>query len=216
MKISRRLNFIVDEIENENIADIGTDHAYVPITAMLRGKIKKAIASDIRQWPLDKANKNISDFNFQNQIQTRLSNGFENITAGEVKTAIIAGMGGLAICNIINSAREKLIEQLILQPQNNIYEVRKKLHQSGFKITNEIFFHQQKFYNIINAHSGRDIFYDEKDYAAGKILLENKNPLLHEYLVLKVKKLSRIKNFNCKAEKFYYLYMEALQCFAQK
>ncbi len=216
MKISRRLNFIINEIENNSIADIGTDHAYVPIAAFLRGKIQKAIATDIRQGPLDIAQKNILSFSLQNFIQTRLSDGFKNILPGEVKTGIIAGMGGLIICDIIGHENLSGIDQLILQPQNNFYYVRKKLHCIGFKIVNEIFLYQQKFYNIINARRGHDIFYDEKDYAVGKILLEQKNPLLKKFLALQIKKLSRIKKFNCDAQKFYDLYLEVLHCFAHK
>ncbi len=216
LKISRRLNFIINEIENDSIADIGTDHAYVPIAAFLRGKIKKAIATDIRRGPLDIAQKNILSFGLQNFIQTRLSDGFKNILPGEVKTGIISGIGGFIICDIISHENLSGIDQLILQPQNNFYYVRKKLHCVGFKIVNEIFLYQQKFYNIINARRGYDIFYDEKDYAVGKILLEQKNPLLKKFLTLQIKKLSRIKNFNCDVQKFYDLYLEALQCFAHK
>lgn len=217
MKISKRLKFIISQIENESIIDIGTDHAYVPIVAMQRKIIKKAIASDIRKGPLEIAKKNIIDNGFEKKIEVVLSDGFENILPG-AKTAIISGMGGLVICDIIGRAKNILptLEQLILQPQNNIYYVRKLLHANGFAIRNEILLYQQNFYNIINAHRGEDVSYDEKDYAVGKILLDEKNVLLEKFLSHRIKKLSRIKNFNPEAAKFYRLYMEALECFAQK
>ena len=215
MKISKRLRFIINEIENESIIDIGTDHAYVPIVAMQKGIIKKAIATDIRNGPLEIAKKNIIENGFDKKIKTVLSNGFENIFINDAKTAIISGMGGLVICDIINNAKSKLesLDQLILQPQNNIYYVRKMLHENGFAIKNEVILYQQNFYNIINAHKGKDDFYDEKDYAVGKILLQKKNPLLKKFLLLQTKKLFRIKDYSVDADKFYKLYMEALKCF---
>jgi Predicted SAM-dependent methyltransferase len=218
MKISKRLRFIINEIENDSIVDIGTDHAYVPIAAMLKGKIKKAIACDIKNGPLEIAKKNIVAHGFQNQIKTRISNGFDNILIGEANTAVISGMGGFIICDILNRAKNILpfFEQLIIQPQNNIYYVRKLLHANGFAIKNEIFLYQQNFYNIINAHREKDILYDEKDYAVGKILLQNNDTLLKKFLLLQTQKLLHIKNYNKEADKFYKLYMEALECFVQK
>ena len=221
IKISKRLKLIIDEIENKNIIDIGTDHAYVPIVCLQKNKIKSAIATDIRKGPLDIAQKNILALGLEKKIKLKLSNGFENINAQEIfdATGIISGMGGFIICDIISVLKKDFfgVKQLVLQPQNNIYYVRKKLHEINFKITEENFFcDQNKFYNIINACRGQDIFYSEIDYAVGKILLSKKSLLLYNYLSNRIKKLYRIKNFNIEAEKFYYLYKEALKCFAQK
>lgn len=224
MKISKRLNLIINEIKNKNIIDIGTDHAYIPIVALKKNIIFNAIASDIKNGPLKIAKKNIIDNGYEKKIKTVLSNGFENeifdnIFEKEKITGIIAGMGGLIICEIINCLDKKLFNmtQLILQPQNNIYHVREKLHRIGFMIKDELFFcEQKKFYNIIIAYRGKDDFYSECDYAVGKILLAKKNNDLHDYLLKKIIKLSRIKNFNDEAKRFFDLYWEALKCFALK
>ena len=215
------MNFIIDEIENKNIIDIGTDHAYVPIVAVQKNKIKHAIATDIRIGPLDIAKKNIFALGLEKEITLRLSNGFENINKNEVydTTGIISGMGGITTCEIINCLKSNFdgIKQLVLQPQSNIYQVRKKLHEINFKITNEkCFCDQNKLYNIINACRGVDNFYSEVDYAVGKILLTKKDPELYNYLSNRVKKLFHIRKFNDQADKFYRLYQEALKCFAQK
>ena len=224
MKISKRLNLIINEIKNNNIIDIGSDHAYIPIVALKKNIIFNAIASDIRKGPLEIAKKNIIDNGYEKKIKTVLSDGFENeifdnIFEKEKITGIIAGMGGLIICKIIDCLDKKLFNmtQLILQPQNNIYYVRKKLHRVGFMIQDENFFcEQKKFYNIIIACRGKDNFYSECDYAVGKILLARKNNDLHDYLLKRIIKLSRIKNFNDEAKKIFDLYLEALKCFALK
>ena len=154
MKLMRRLRAILNQIETDSIVDIGTDHAYIPIAAVLEKKIKKAIASDLRIRPLKIAEKNIIAHGLEDKIKTRLSNGFENILAGEADTAIISGMGGLVICEIISSAQKILptFKQIIIQPQNNIYHVRKIIHDSGFKITNEIILYQRNFF-LLSLHN---------------------------------------------------------------
>lgn len=225
MAISKRLNLIINEIKEKNIIDIGTDHAIVPIVSLQKGIIKKAIASDIKIGPLKIAEKNIFDNGLESQIKIILSDGFENqafnnIFAHEEKICgIISGMGGLVICEIINALKTKLfnMSQLVLQPQNNIYYVRKKLHEIGFMIHNEIFFcERKKFYNIITAFRGQDVFYSERDYALGKILLAEKNVCLYKYLLKEIIKLARIKGFNLEAQKFFDLYLEGLKCFVAR
>ena len=218
MKLSKRLRAIINEIECENIIDIGTDHAYVPIMAILKQKAKSAIASDVRRGPLDIAQKNIIEYKLENKIQTKISNGFDNIIPRENSTVIISGMGGIIICEIIERAKNILpsIKQFVLQPQNNIYYVRKALHANGYAIKKETILYQNGFYNIINAHRGKDVFYSKKDYAAGKLLLENKDPLLKKFLAYKIEKLAKIKSFNPQANMLYKLYCESLLCFQEQ
>lgn len=224
MAISKRLNLIINEIKEKNIIDIGTDHAIVPIVSLKKGIVKRAIASDIKIGPLKIAEKNIFDNGLESQIKIILSDGFKsqafnNIFANEKICGIISGMGGLVICEIINVLKTKLfnMSQLILQPQNNIYYVRKKLHEIGFIIHNEIFFcERKKFYNIITAFRGQDIFYSERDYALGKILLARKSQCLYKYLLKEIVKLAHIKEFNLEAQKFFELYLEGLKCFAAR
>ena len=216
MKISRRLDYIINEIDNKKLIDIGTDHAYIPIKSVISGKVEEAIASDIRPGPIDIAQRNILEFGLQDKIKVQLSDGFQDIGLEDKNfTAVIAGMGGLIICDILN-AKDKLdhVEQLILQPQNNIYCVRKKLHEVGYKIVNEIFFCQRnKFYNIINAKRGTDCHYNEEEYLCGKILLERKNDLLNRYITMKLDKFCHIKNFSPEIEREYNFYKLALKYF---
>ena len=80
---------------NSRVADIGTDHAYLPIELVKNGRVKFAIASDIGQGPLLNAKKDIEEAGLQDSIETRLGNGLETITKkDEIDTVIVAGMGG--------------------------------------------------------------------------------------------------------------------------
>jgi tRNA (adenine22-N1)-methyltransferase len=216
MKISKRLKFIVDQIKFKSIVDVGTDHAYVPICAILNKKIKKAIATDINKNVLKIAEKNIHASKLEYFIDLRLSDGLKNVAPKEAETLIISGMGGLLIKKIICDSLNVFLsfDQIILQPQKNSYEVRKLLHANNFKITNEIFLcDRKKYYNIICADKGDDIFYREIDYVFGKILLDQNNLLLKEFLLNHLNKILKLKNYNARSKKNI---CEALECFVQK
>ena len=101
------------------------------------------------------------------------------------ETIVIAGMGGLLICNILNDEKEKLknIKQLVLQPQRDTDSVRKLLHSLGFVIEDEeMLIDNGKYYTIISAVHGSEKYEDETDYLYGRKLMEKKSPVLKEYL----------------------------------
>lgn len=227
MEISYRLNKIAEKVAiNGIIADIGTDHAYIPIFLYKNNKIKGAIACDISKGSLKKAIDNINKYNLQNNIQTRLANGLEKITLNDnIDTIIIAGMGGMLMIDIlekgINIANNS--KQLILQPQKDIDKVRKYLHKNGFKITDdEILKDDGKYYTIITATKGKeDTLYKKEQYIFGKFEIENKSPILKEYIeeqlykmeiVLKNIKETNIQNRILEIENNIKIYKEVLKC----
>ena len=83
------------------LADVGTDHAYVPIALMQEGKIKGAIAMDINEGPLARAKEHIAAAGLESCIQTRLSDGVSELTPGEADSVLIAGMGGEMVIQIL-------------------------------------------------------------------------------------------------------------------
>ena len=87
--------------KGSKIADVGTDHAYLPIYLIKEKKATHAIACDLREGPLENAKKNIKKFGLEEKIETRLSNGLENIKENEADEVIIAGMGGILISEIL-------------------------------------------------------------------------------------------------------------------
>lgn len=186
--ISKRLKTIATQIKYRSIIDIGTDHGYVPIYLCQSNKIDYAIASDINSGPLEKAVQNINQYKLADKITTILSNGFENINK-TVDTAIIAGMGGNLIIDILKSSYSDKLKQIVVQPQLDIYDVRKFLHTIGFSINNEeMIVEQNKYYNIISAVKGYEQYDKEQYYEFGKILIQKKSSVLKENIANSIKK----------------------------
>ena len=105
MKLDERLSLCAQMVrDGAAVADIGTDHAYLPVYLVECGKIHKAIAADVREGPLENAKGNISKNGFDQQIKTVLSDGLEKISPDEADDIVIAGMGGELIIRIISAA----------------------------------------------------------------------------------------------------------------
>lgn len=186
--ISKRLKTIATQVKYRSIIDIGTDHGYVPIYLCQLDKVDYAIAADINSGPLEKATQNINQYKFANKITTVLSNGFQSIDR-VVDTAVIAGMGGNLIIDILKSNYTDKLKQIVVQPQLDIYDVRKFLHTIGFSIDNEeMIIEQNKYYNIISAIKGYEQYDKEQYYEFGKILIEKKSSVLKENIVNKIRK----------------------------
>ena len=100
MELSQRLRVVGDFVTQKTVADIGTDHAYVPIYLHRKGEVEKVIACDINQKPLEKAQQNIKAYHAENIITTRLGNGLQPLQPNEVDTIIISGMGGMLIIEL--------------------------------------------------------------------------------------------------------------------
>ena len=172
--ITPRLQAIINNVTCKKIADIGTDHAYIPIFLTEKNLADKIIATDINEGPLNIARENIDKKGLN--IETRLGGGLSVIGEGEVDEIIIAGMGGILISEIldndINTAKKS---RLILQPMNAQYELRKYLLSHGFKIISEdIAVEGFKVYNIIIAESGEmPPFETDFEYQIPKYLKEH-------------------------------------------
>ena len=186
------------------VADIGTDHAYIPIWLLEHGVSKSALAMDINKGPIDRANENILKFHLEDKIKTRLSNGLENLKEGEADTIVIAGMGGILINEILKEAKEKHfgIKHFILQPMTAIEETRKFLEENGFCILNErLAKEDEKLYCVLLVSRGEMKIDREIDYYIGQKLIENKDPLLLDYLNGKLyeyeKAISLLKQGDC-------------------
>ena len=162
--LTARLNCIIGYVNSQVSADIGTDHAYAATELIRLGKAKSVIASDVREGPLCAAKENIKKNGMEKYIQTRLGSGLSVLKPYEADTAIIAGMGGELICEIIKSDIDTArTMKLILQPMNSQYETRKFLIENDFKIVCEdIVCEGNRTYNIIIAENGKMLPF-EKD-----------------------------------------------------
>ena len=152
-----RLKKIIDYVNTRVAADIGTDHAYVPIELIKSGRAERVIASDVRQGPLDIAKGNIEQNGLSDKIETRLGSGLSVLSPKEADTIIIAGMGGELIADILLKDDETARQaELILQPMNSQYELRRRLIDNNYTIVKEELENEGKrIYNFLIVRSGR-------------------------------------------------------------
>lgn len=183
------------------LADVGTDHAYVPIALVKRGLVERAIAMDIGEGPLSRARANIETEGLAGQIETRLSDGLGELVPGEADSILIAGMGGELVMRILTEGADVCARagELILQPQSDVPKVRGFLRLHGYRIDAEdLVFEDGKFYPMMRAVHGA------ATYAAGEsrrmlledrygpLLLRKLHPLLPQYLERERRELERI------------------------
>lgn len=191
--LTQRLNCIINYVNCNCAADIGTDHAYVATELIRLGRAKRVIAADVRQGPLDAAVENIKKHGMESKIETRLGSGLSVLKPGEVSECVIAGMGGELICEIlkadIKTARSM---KLILQPMNAQYELRKYLIENGFKIIKEdIVCEGERIYNILITKSGEgESFKKEIEWHIPPYLKEH--PLFEKLLDKKKREFNKI------------------------
>lgn len=121
------------------LADIGTDHAYLPAALVLRGKIPAAVAADLRPGPLARARKTVREYGLEGRIFFRLCDGLSGIRPEEAQTVVIAGMGGETIAHILEKApwSDWRGKTLVLQPMSSMPDLRQWLQGHGFSIAEE-------------------------------------------------------------------------------
>ncbi len=122
-----------------SVADIGSDHAYLPCYLVAQGICPRAVASDLRPGPLENAKKNIAACGLSEKIVTRLSDGLDGISPEEADDIVLTGMGGTLMAQLLSRAPWLKDERkrLILQPMSHAQDVREFLYSNGFEIEAE-------------------------------------------------------------------------------
>lgn len=201
MELSKRLEFIAKHIDKCNsIADIGTDHGYIPIYAVKNNLCERAIASDINKDPVRKSKLNISLEGLSDKIETRLGGGLDTIKSKEAEGVVIAGMGGNLIRDILEAGKNKLpfFKFIILQPAQNPEVLREYLYNNGYKILEEdLCFDEGIYYELFKVvkKSGENTKVDSIFYEFSPVLLKTKHPLMLPYIESKEKKYKKILGF---------------------
>jgi len=207
MVLSERLMMSIGMIpEGKVVADVGCDHARVAIWLVKNGIAPRVIATDLRPGPLSHADANIAYFHCEDRIETRLSDGLENLRPSEAEVILIAGMGGALTVHILSEGLERMQEadELILQPQSERGAVRSFLLTHGFVITEEkCCVEDGKFYNSIHAVNLRKLSdteitgeaadYEPAELEFGKLLLQEQNPVLYAHLKNEYRKALIVK-----------------------
>ncbi|MGN0165186.1 MAG: tRNA (adenine(22)-N(1))-methyltransferase [Lachnospiraceae bacterium] len=197
MRLSKRLTMISNICQPATVlADVGCDHAYLSIHMIETEKVKTAIAMDLREGPLAKAQENVSMYGFEEKIQLRLSDGLKKLEKNEADLVLISGMGGILICDILKNGWEKLGNnvQLVLQPQSDMSLLRHFLHDRGMVIKEEkMCIDDGKYYTCMRAVFGDVVPYENSyEYEFGKLLIDNKDEVLKQYLESKLSKTKMI------------------------
>lgn len=167
------------------VADIGSDHAYLPAALVLDGKIDFAIAGEVVKGPYENAVREIKDHQLEVRVIPRLADGLAAIEpADKVDTITIAGMGGSLIASILEKDKNKLtgIKRLVLQPNVGESQLREWLMNNYYQIMNEkIIEEDNHIYEIIVAEPSVVPFrYSKYELDFGPFLLENKGPVFRK------------------------------------
>lgn len=197
MIMSRRLKHIAAQVMPCNVlADIGCDHGHLPVYLVQNGSIKKAVATDISKGSCIKAQNNITLAGLEDKIDVRCGDGLEPVAVEDnAECIVISGMGGKLMIHILESnfGVTENSRQLVLQPQKDIYAVRKYIHNIGFKIIDEDCLEEEgKFYNIINAVKGYEEPYSENEYILGRYNIEKRQEAFIKYITIELDKMQKI------------------------
>ena len=181
-----RLRSVADLVSpGARLADVGTDHAFLPVWLILRGVIDHAVASDLREGPLSRARQTAEHYNVASRMEFRLCDGLAGIGPTEVDTIAIAGMGGETIAAILAAApwTAEGRHRLILQPMTAQPELRAWLYRHGFYIETEILTCEDKtLYSTFEAKVGAALPPTPAELWAGRQERDMDAPLRGQYL----------------------------------
>ena len=200
MRLSDRLESIIDMVPRGEIcADIGCDHGFTSIELVRRGISPSVVASDLREGPLASARENIKNAGLEEKIKLMISDGFDAYTPGEVNTAVIAGMGGVLIRDMLIKGKECVCKMgaFVVQPQSNIPDFRNYLRLNGYEIErNAVVLDAGKYYFPMRIRftgrdaSGEDESITPEDRYGADLIRENRG--LSEYLDFQMESYEKI------------------------
>ena len=181
-------------LPGKTMADIGTDHAYLPCWLILNGICPAAIASDVAQGPFLQATRMVADYGLADRISLRFGSGLSVLGSNEAGTIVLAGMGGQLICELLERDREIAASsrRLILQPQRRPELVRKWLMTNGWRIiADDVALDGKMWYNIIVAEQGT-MKLDKAELLYGIMMPCVSSVLRRDWLVYRRKCLAEI------------------------
>lgn len=194
LTLTPRLDALAKQVTpGSRFADVGTDHAYLPVRLLLDGVIGRAIAADLREGPLSRARETAERYGVTGQVSFRLCDGLTGIAAGEADTVAIAGMGGETISAILAAAPwTKDGVHLLLQPMTSFPDLRKWLSENGYCIEHETVTREGgRYYTILSVRGGEMEPLTPAELWVGR---QSDDPLRPAYLEHMASKVSRALN----------------------
>ena len=187
IKLSQRLQAIADMVPvGAKVADIGTDHGFLPCYLAQSGKAEQVIACDVNAQPLALAQKNIADYNVADKVSTRLGDGLAVIKPGEVDVVTIAGMGGALMIDILDASPMVVdrLKRIVLQPNVGAEAVRIWAEKNRWQIVAEELVKENDIFSVIIVleHGRSDRFMSAVELYLGPKLLADHHPLLGLYI----------------------------------
>lgn len=180
--LSMRLERVAAQVPHgARLADIGSDHAYLPVALLRRGVIEAAVAGEVAATPFQAAERTVRENGLEQQITVRLANGLAAVQASDGITAIsLCGMGGETIRDILEAGKAHLngLERLVLQPNGGEQPLRLWLMNNGYRIVSEELLHENRFYyEIIVAERAGPVSYTAEELYFGPLQLQARSPV---------------------------------------
>lgn len=198
MKLAKRLAALAAHIPVGSVAaDIGTDHARLPVFLIKSGRCGKVIAVELNRGPFQSAAERVSEHCLPKRIDLRMGNGLSVLKPGEAGVIILAGMGGNTIREILAAAPGVLsmTDRLVLQPMADPGDLRRWLAANGWKISDEeLVEDRDRIYVIIVAEHGMEYTSNPLLLELGPRLLEKNDPLLGTYLELVINSYRKVSS----------------------
>lgn len=196
MKLSKRLQTVANHIPKGcAVADIGSDHAYLPVYLIENNIAQRAVAGEVNPGPFEAAKRTVAEHGLSDKIIVRKGDGLAVISAGEADVVTINGMGGGTIADILDNGADKLetVTRLVLQPMVDAEQLRRWLHANRWQIAAEdIVIDDGLLYEIIVAEPGKQIYKDPLWYEIGSIELIGNHPLFPDKVQAVVEKVNRV------------------------
>jgi len=196
IKLSPRLDAIAKLVpDTGGVADVGTDHGYIPVYLAQHGHTGELFATDINKDPLEHAKRTAAENGLDGQIGFFLCNGLEALDGAVIETVIIAGMGGETIADILSAApwTKEGSHLMILQPMSKAPFLRSWLFDNGYKVLSEQLARDRTDYEILTVCAGADDPYSPAELLTGHRKLINTDPLFSERLSSLTEKMNRAK-----------------------
>lgn len=199
LELTPRLAAIAAQVpQGARLADVGTDHAYLPVSLLLEGRITRAVASDVNEGPLQRGRETARLYGVEEAITFRCCDGLAGIDPSMADTVAICGMGGELIARILGAAPWTREALLLLQPMSSQPELRRWLLDNGYVIRREVIRREvirregEKYYVILTVTGGREErAYSPAELWAGRQRPGEEDPHRADYLADQIRRKER-------------------------